>query len=541
MADLSGKTFGQYQLVEPIGSGGMATVYKAYQPGLDRIVAIKILPEFLLNQSGFLERFKIEAQAIAKLDHPHILPVYDYGEAKRTPYLVMKYVPGGTLKDLITDGPIDPRQAAPLLRQMAEALQHAHQQGVVHRDVKPSNVLLQDGHWALLMDFGLAKMMTGTSNITASGTGVGTPDYMSPEQAQGMPVDQRSDIYSLGIVLYQMLTGDVPFHAETPMAVMLKQIVEAPPPLRTKNHNISPEVERVVLQALAKSREARYAHAVEFAEAYELALGSAALSSSKMPEAFSGTAASFSPTSQSVAVVSERRRSPWPIVAGVIAALAVVVAITALVIASTRSDPGSSAVELGANLLDDFSSSTINPATWVYSGTYATELNSPAIAIKNGRMMYDIVNESGEYLDGGLRYTPPQPIKLIAARVSLLEATDSGNDIGLEVNGLDAEWDSWAYLAMAPTDGSIYAYVGHSRNDNAEETYTLLQGTGMPATHELAIGWDGSQITFYVDGQARKSLPTKQMGQWVRLLFDIGPQASVSGSFDDVRITVAGE
>ena len=180
MADLSGRTFGQYQLIEPISSGGMATIYKAYQPALDRVVAIKVLPEYLLDQPGFLERFKIEAQAIARLDHPHILPIYDYGEAERTPYLVMKYVPGGTLKDLMARGPIDPRQAALLLRQMAEALEHAHHKGIIHRDVKPSNVLLQNGRWVQLMNFGLAKLMTGTSDITASGTGVGTPDYMSP-------------------------------------------------------------------------------------------------------------------------------------------------------------------------------------------------------------------------------------------------------------------------------------------------------------------------------------------------------------------------
>src|SRR5512136_324146 len=276
MADLSGRTFGQYQLIEPISSGGMATIYKAYQPGLDRVVAIKVLPEFLLNQPGFLERFKIEAQAIAKLDHPHILPVYDYGEAERTPYLVMKYVPGGTLKDLMAQGPIDPRQAASLLRQMAEALEHAHHKSVIHRDVKPSNVLLQGGRWVQLMDFGLAKLMTGTSNITVSGTGVGTPDYMSPEQAQGLPVDRRTDIYSLGVVLYQMLTGDVPFHAETPMAVMLKHIAEPPPPLRTKNPDISPEIEQVALKALAKNRDDRFTHAVDFAAAYEAALDSAA-------------------------------------------------------------------------------------------------------------------------------------------------------------------------------------------------------------------------------------------------------------------------
>ena len=530
MADLSGKTFGQYQLIEPISSGGMATIYKAYQPGLDRVVAIKVLPEFLLSQSGFLERFKIEAQAIAKLDQPHILPVYDYGEAERTPYLVMKYVPSGTLKDLMAHGPIDPRQAASLLRQMAEALQHAHEQGIVHRDVKPSNVLLQDGKWALLMDFGLAKMMTGTSNITASGIGVGTPDYMSPEQAQGLPVDQRADIYSLGVVLYQMLSGEVPFHAETPMAVMLKHIVEAPPPLRTKNPDISPEIEQVVLNALAKSREDRYAHAVDFAAAYEAALDSAAtLPSAQHPRL----------TSLPVTPAIDQRRSPWLIVAGMIAALAVVIAIAALAQSNNRSDGGGSAVQLGATLLDDFSSATIDSSRWTYSGVFTATLNSPAISIKDGRLTFDIQNPTNQYLAGGARYQSTKPFNLISTRMTLLDAAGS-SDIGLEVVGPGDAADSWAYVALAPSDGSIYVYTGHGNTD-AAETYTLLQGSGLPATHEIAVGWDGTQITFYVDGQARKSLPAKNLGTWASLYFDVDPQANVSGSFDDVRITYAGQ
>ena len=528
MADLSGKTFGQYQLLEPISSGGMATIYRAYQPGLDRVVAIKVLPEFLLNQPGFLERFKIEAQAIAKLDHPHILPVYDYGEAERTPYLVMKYVPGGTLRDLIAQGSIEPRQAAVLLRQMAEALEHAHRQGVIHRDVKPSNVLMQDRRWVQLTDFGLAKMMTGSSNITATGTGVGTPDYMSPEQAQGLLIDQRTDIYSLGIVLYQMLTCDVPFHAETPMAVMLMQITDPPPAPRLKNPDISEAVEQVILKAMAKTREDRYAHAVEFAAAYEAALDSAATLPIEPPRSVSPAPVTPAP---------KQGRSPWPIVAGIIAVVAVLIAIAALVTFGNRSTGGGSAVQLGATLLDDFSAPAINTSTWVYSGTYTTTVPSPAISLQNGRVAFSMDNPTEDFLDGGLRHDSPKSFKMISALVTLLDATGY-SDIGLEVNGLDGSPDSWAYLAVAPSDGSVVAYVGHNIT-GTEQTFTLLQGTGMPATHGLAIGWDGSQITFYVDGQARKSLPTQQLGQWVWLFFDAEPKGKLSGSFDDVRITYA--
>jgi serine/threonine protein kinase len=526
MADSSGKTFGQYQLVEPISSGGMATIYKAYQPALDRIVAIKVLPEYLLAQAGFLERFKIEAQAIAKLDHPHILPVYDYGEAERTPYLVMKYVPGGTLKDLMAQGPLDPRQTAQLLRQIAEALDHAHQQGIVHRDVKPSNVLLQDGKWALLMDFGLAKMLTSTSNITASGTGVGTPDYMSPEQAQGLTIDQRTDIYSLGIMLYQMLTGEVPFHAETPMAVMLKQVVETPSLPHLHNPSIRPAVDEVIMKAIAKSPADRYARATDLAGAYEMALDSGAT----LPTTAAPTLAG--------APAIERRRSPWPIVAGIALALMAVIAVVALVL-STRSNPTPSTVQLGATLLDDFSGATIDSTQWTYSGDFTATLNSPAISIKDGRLTFDIQNPTDQYRAGGARYQAPRPFNLISARMTLLDATGS-SDIGLEVVGPGDAADSWAYVAMAPSDGSIYIYTGHGNNDS-DETYALLQGSGMPATHEIAVGWDGTQITFYVDGQARKSLPAKNLGTWASLYFDVDPNANVSGSFDDVRITYQGQ
>ncbi len=529
MSDFSGKSFGQYQIIEPITSGGMATIYKAHQVGLDRIVAIKILPEYLLTQAGFLERFKIEAQAIARLDHPHILPVYDYGQFERVPYLVMKYVPGGTLKDLILKGPIEPHEAARLLQQVAEALDYAHRQDIIHRDVKPSNILLQDGKWALLMDFGLAKLRSTSSNITASGTGVGTPDYMSPEQAQGRPVDARTDVYSLGVVLYQMLTGDVPFHAETPLAVMLKQIADPPPLPSLKNPDINLAMERVILRALAKAPDDRYASAIELAEAFEQAL--------------EDSKATLRVTPQQTTSSGRMKWAIGTLVALAIVVLALIAAIVAIGSGNTRSaSPTPTAASpavagIGAVLLDDFSGSTINTSIWQYTGSYTLTLGNPGASIQNGRMTFAAENPADEYYDGALYHEPEKPIKLVSAQVTLLDATGY-SDFGLQVNGVDNRPESWAYIAMTPSDGTVNAFIGNTIT-GTQETYVLLAGNGMPATHVLAIGWDGKQITFYVDGQARKSLPTQEMGHRIWLLFDVEPLGKVSGSFDDVRITYA--
>jgi len=270
MGNLTGTTLGPYQVLDSIGAGGMATVYKAYQPGLDRFVALKVLSPAHAAEPGFRERFMREAKAIANLHHPNILPVYDFGQDQGYHYLVERYVEGSrTLKDLMATS-LSLSQATDLIAQVAAALDHAHARGIVHRDIKPSNVLM-DGEWALLSDFGLAKMTESSVRLTGTGVGIGTPAYMSPEQGQGLPVDRRSDIYSLGIVLFEMLTGQIPHDAETPFAIILKRITEPMPLPRALNPSIPEAVERVILKALAKDPADRFASAGELASALRAA------------------------------------------------------------------------------------------------------------------------------------------------------------------------------------------------------------------------------------------------------------------------------
>ena len=220
----AGQMIGPYRIIEQIGQGGMATVYKAYHAAMDRYVAVKILPRQLAESPEFTGRFRQEARVIAHLEHAHILPVHDYGESEGYTYLVMRYLEAGTLKEKLSGGRLPLAEVDRLFTQLADALDYAHAKGVIHRDLKPSNVLLDARANVFLTDFGIAKLLESDSKYTGTGAMIGTPAYMSPEQAQGMPVDQRTDIYSLGIILYEMVTGRVPFDAETPLAIILKHL-----------------------------------------------------------------------------------------------------------------------------------------------------------------------------------------------------------------------------------------------------------------------------------------------------------------------------
>ncbi len=257
MLDLVGQHLGQYRIEARVARGATSTIYKAYQEKLDRYVAVKVLSPHFIDEPGFLDRFHQEARAVARLDHPNILPVYDFDQVGEIVYIVMKYVNTGTLRNVMS-GPLDLPYTIEIVTQVGLALGYAHKQGVVHRDVKPGNILIADGNWALLTDFGLAKMLETNQRLTRTGTGVGTPEYMSPEQAQGKPTDGRADLYSLGVMLYEMLTGRLPFESESGIAVALKHVndpVKSPCEYRP---DLPPALEQVILKALEKDPDQRY-------------------------------------------------------------------------------------------------------------------------------------------------------------------------------------------------------------------------------------------------------------------------------------------
>jgi len=277
--DLIGATLGNYKILAQLGQGGMARVYRARQENLDREVAVKVLPPWFAADRNFVERFNLEARLVARLSHPNIVTVHDAAEFKGNLYIVMQLVDGGTLKHRLDqlqtiNQTMDVLEANHIFSQLASALSYAHDNGIIHRDVKPVNVLMDRTGRPILSDFGIAKVLAGSKELTRQGAGVGTPEYMSPEQCQGGPVDARADIYALGVMLFEALTGYLPFLGDNYPALAHSHIYEAPPHPNSINPALDPTISQVIITSLMKNPDHRYQRALDMADALARAVHS---------------------------------------------------------------------------------------------------------------------------------------------------------------------------------------------------------------------------------------------------------------------------
>ncbi len=265
-----GENIGPYRIIEQLGQGGMATVYKAYHAALDRYVALKVLHAAFHEDQTFTARFQREARVVARLEHPHIVPVYDYSEHQTRPYLVMKYIEGDTLKARLNKGPLSSREIEQVVDSVGSALAYAHTQGILHRDIKPSNVLIANDGVMYLADFGLARIAAAGESTLSSDSIMGTPQYISPEQAMGRKdLDSGTDIYSFAVMLYEMVVGQVPFSADTPFSIIHDHIYTPLPLPMDINPKVPESVQRVLLKALAKDRDDRYETVEDMIQAFK--------------------------------------------------------------------------------------------------------------------------------------------------------------------------------------------------------------------------------------------------------------------------------
>jgi serine/threonine protein kinase len=267
MQELIGNQLGPYQIISRVGSGGMTVVYKAYQPNLERYVALKVLSPQYTEQPVILERFNQEIQIIARLEHPHIVPMYDYGQSDGYFYMVMRLIESGSLYDRFHGQPFGLGQIRQIIGQVGDALDYAHSKGIIHRDIKMKNILMDSRDNALLSDFGIAKVLESDAGLTQVGRTLGTPTHMAPEQIQGDPVDGRTDIYALGVLLFQLTTGRTPYYADSSPDIIMMHLYNPVPSARAVNPSLPEALDKVISTALAKTPADRYATAGEMVRA----------------------------------------------------------------------------------------------------------------------------------------------------------------------------------------------------------------------------------------------------------------------------------
>lgn len=501
-----GMMLGAYRIISQIGQGGMATVYKAYQASMDRYVALKVLPLYHTRDSSFTQRFIQEARIIARLEHTNILPVFDFGEDAGITYMAMRYLNGGTLQDVLAAGKLTLPEIANIMRQICAGLDYAHRQGIVHRDVKPSNTMIDDEGTVYLTDFGFAKVLESSSELTVSGAVMGTPLYMAPEQSVGGEVDGRTDIYAAGVILYEMATGQPPFQAETPMAVVMAHIHNPLPLPRDVNPHVPEEVQLVILKALSKKPADRYQTANEMAEALTkavqqsnvaaesptLSILTAEVRENLASKAILPTDENFTPVSPSATI---QAAPPTPslklIIGGIGVTALVVIAIFLGIIfwgnspneASTPTVPPSAKAAIPV-LYDDFNNSdydgTVNTRIWRTAMDDACSIiqDEGILVITNNMVDYEI--DTCDILVGQPESVKFSDLENIEAKM-LYAGDPNSNSVGQSLMySVDLANDNYWYGLCGPevSDNEIVAgfWVAHisANGEVLEEYYSSL-------------------------------------------------------------------
>jgi eukaryotic-like serine/threonine-protein kinase len=341
---------GRYEVEEELGRGGMAKVYRGTDTVLGRPVAVKILAPQFTDDPSFVDRFRREAQAAARLNHPNLVSVYDTGSDDGVHFIVMEYVEGRTLADYLAGGGrIMPQRAIEIAEAVSQALTAAHAQGVIHRDIKPGNIMITPSGDVKVADFGIARVIAGAETIAQTAAVLGTAAYLSPEQAQGQPVDQRSDLYSLGCVLYEMVAGRPPFTGDSPVAVASKQVLEQPVPPSKLNPDVSPQLDAVIMRTLAKNPDNRYGSAEEFRQDLERARrGESVEATPLLPESAATQVLSRSGGRDTMVLPlqepDQNRRWVWLVILLVLAALGIVLFFVAKNLFSSNEPPAAQQV-----------------------------------------------------------------------------------------------------------------------------------------------------------------------------------------------------
>jgi len=561
-----GQMLGVYRIISKVGQGGMATVYKAYQPSMDRNVAIKVLPGQLAESPEFAARFQQEARFIARLEHPHILPVFDYGEDNGITYFVMRYLDAGSLKDRMAAGPLSLTEIDRIFTQLADALGYAHGRGIIHRDLKPANALIDSDGNLFLTDFGIAKLLESASpRLTQTDAIMGTPAYISPEQAQAQPVNQRSDIYSLGIILYELVTGRVPYVADTPLAVILKHLSDPLPLPSVIKPDIPDAIEQVILKALAKNPEDRFGTTGEFITAWKRALQIVETVRSEvdsLPTYVSQPASAPLPPRVQPASNTQTISKPGKTTTGLAIGCVVLVCLALVV--------GGGFVFASGWLSQPTSEPPTQPPAATQTPLPPTDVSPPTATDlpSDGDILLedDFSDENWGTLtdsDNSIEYKDEALNMIIYAKNWFVWSTPNGDvyeDIHMEVTAINndtdvttafglmchqqSDGDSSYYFAITPAGQYVIARVTPSEddffltNDNAWEFSDLIPEEASSYRIGADCGADGT-LTLYVDGEEIDSVvDTTYTSGGVGLIAWSGEEATNTNvSFDDYLLT----